>query len=364
MRYGTLDRRVVLQRRASTLTPSGQPFEVWEALATRWASVGPLTGAERFATPQLTAKEVVEIHIRHSAATADVHPGDRIVLPSGADPDSTPTAVYDILAVHEVGRREGHRIIAERQPVPDAVYFDADAQVVITATGTPATSARATAINASVLRLKTAGVWNRLDALYRYAAAGAPAALVNWKSPGTFDCAFVGAVTFAPDVGITGANNAAIFTTTGFNPTLGTPRFARDSACRFGRVLVYAGDVFSAVWADLADVPSNTLQIGYFGRTNAQNLDIVGGAEGAGFVCCNRPSAASQELYKDGILAGAAAHASIALQDTTFVLHRAGAGGAGNSTLASHGFGASLDAAQQAALTDDDLAYMQEIGLL
>jgi head-tail adaptor len=364
MRYGTLDRRIVLQRHASTLTPSGQPFETWEAVATRWASVGPLTGAERFATPQLTAKEVVEIRLRWSAATADLHPGDRIVFPSGADPDSTPTAVYDILAVHELGRREGHRVIAERQPVPDAVYFDADAQVVITATGTPVTSARATAINASVLRLKTAGVWDRLDALYRFAAADAPAAVVNWKSPGTFDCAFVGSVTFVADVGITGANNAAIYTTTGFNPTLGIPHFTRDSACRFGRVLVYAGDVFSTVWADLADTPSNTLQIGYFARTNAQNTDIIGAPEGAGFICCNRPSAGSQEVYKDGALAGGAPHASIALQDTTFVIHRAGTGGSGIATLASHGIGASLDADQQAALAADDLSYMQDIGLL
>jgi SPP1 family predicted phage head-tail adaptor len=118
MRAGRLDRRIILQRRSSDLTPSGEPVNTWSNIATRWASVGPVRGTEQFAIPQITAKELVEIGIRYSAQTADLHPGDRVVFPSSADPAATPTAVYDILAVHEVGRREGQKIVAERQPVP------------------------------------------------------------------------------------------------------------------------------------------------------------------------------------------------------------------------------------------------------
>jgi len=120
LKIGALDRRIVLQRRAGALTVSGQPFDVWNDIATRWASVAPLSGNERFSTPQLVAKEVVEILIRFSSATAGIHPGDRVVFPSSADPEATPTAVYNILAVHEVGRREGQKLLAERLPVPDS----------------------------------------------------------------------------------------------------------------------------------------------------------------------------------------------------------------------------------------------------
>jgi head-tail adaptor len=118
MRYGRLDRRIILQRRSSELTVSGEPVNAWSNIATRWASVGPVRGTEQFAIPQITAKELVEIGIRYSAQTADLHPGDRVVFPSSADPAAMPIAVYDILAVHEVGRREGQKIVAERQPVP------------------------------------------------------------------------------------------------------------------------------------------------------------------------------------------------------------------------------------------------------
>jgi SPP1 family predicted phage head-tail adaptor len=115
---GRLDRRIILQRRSSDLSASGDPVGTWSTIATRWASVVPVRGTEQFAIPQITSKEIVEIGIRYSAATADLHPGDRVVFPSSADPAATPIVVYDILAVHELGRREGQKIIAERQPVP------------------------------------------------------------------------------------------------------------------------------------------------------------------------------------------------------------------------------------------------------
>ena len=113
MRYGRLDRRVVLQRRTSALTSSGQPVDSWSDIATRWASVAQPRGGEQFGTPQIVATEQVEIQIRYSAATAGLNPGDRAIFPNTS---TAPTAVYDIKAVHEIGRREGLRIIAERRP--------------------------------------------------------------------------------------------------------------------------------------------------------------------------------------------------------------------------------------------------------
>jgi SPP1 family predicted phage head-tail adaptor len=121
MRAGRLDRRITIQRKASSLSPSGQENETWSDLAARrWASVQPVSGDERFSAPQYFARQQVEFVVRWSSAVADLRPTDRIVYPS--IPESSPppaqipnSTIYDVLAVHEVGRREGLRIIAVRR---------------------------------------------------------------------------------------------------------------------------------------------------------------------------------------------------------------------------------------------------------
>jgi SPP1 family predicted phage head-tail adaptor len=108
VRYGRLDRRIAIQRKTVTQSPSGQPVETWATLATRWASVKPVSGDERFSDPQLAAKQQTEFEVRHAADVASLTPMDRIVLTATG-------AVHDILAVHEIGRREGLKIIAVRR---------------------------------------------------------------------------------------------------------------------------------------------------------------------------------------------------------------------------------------------------------
>ena len=79
----------------------------------------PASGDERFSQPQIAAKQVTEFGVRYSADIADLIPLDRIVYPSV--PETSPTtpipntSIYDILEVHEVGRREGFKIIAARR---------------------------------------------------------------------------------------------------------------------------------------------------------------------------------------------------------------------------------------------------------
>lgn len=78
-----------------------------------------MRGDERFSAPQLAAKEQVEFRIRWGAAVADVSPLDRIIYPA-VEPGSPAEEIdearlYDILAVHEIGRRDGLRIVAARR---------------------------------------------------------------------------------------------------------------------------------------------------------------------------------------------------------------------------------------------------------
>jgi SPP1 family predicted phage head-tail adaptor len=107
MRAGRLDRKIDIQRKTVTVSPSGAPIETWNNLAAnRWAYVAPASGDERFSDPQLAAKQQVEFGIRYSADVADLNPLDRI---------SYGASIYDIHAVHEIGRREGFKIIAVRR---------------------------------------------------------------------------------------------------------------------------------------------------------------------------------------------------------------------------------------------------------
>jgi head-tail adaptor len=120
MLAGNLDRRITLQRKTTTASSSGHPAETWTTLATKFASFAPVRGAERFGVPAEDAQQQVQFDIRYATALSDLSPLDRVVFPSLEDqspePAPDPAAIYDIVAVHEIGRREGLRIIAVRHP--------------------------------------------------------------------------------------------------------------------------------------------------------------------------------------------------------------------------------------------------------
>lgn len=120
MRYGRLDRKVTIQRKATTVGDDGSEVETWSDLAARrWASVNPVSGDERFAVPEIGANQQVEFQVRWSSNVADLTPLDRIIYPVvPLTSPETPTpdrSIYDIAAVHEIGRRRGLRIIATRR---------------------------------------------------------------------------------------------------------------------------------------------------------------------------------------------------------------------------------------------------------
>jgi head-tail adaptor len=117
MKAGTLDRKVTLQRKSETLSASGEPVVSWGTLVQRLsASVSPTRGDESFTQPQLRAKQTTTFRVRWHQAIADLTPQDRIIYPAiGAGEEPEPTAIYDILAVHELGRRETLEIIAFRR---------------------------------------------------------------------------------------------------------------------------------------------------------------------------------------------------------------------------------------------------------
>ena len=121
MRAGRLDRIITIQRSTWTASDSGEDVKTWSTLIVRRrASLMPVRGEERFSDPQLSAREQVEFRVRYSQDVAALTARDRIVYPalSESSPEDAPDErnIYDIHAVHEIGRREGLRILTSRRP--------------------------------------------------------------------------------------------------------------------------------------------------------------------------------------------------------------------------------------------------------
>jgi SPP1 family predicted phage head-tail adaptor len=120
VRYGRLDRKVTIQRKVDTFSDDGSEVETWTDLAAnRWASVSPVSGDERFAVPEIGATQQTEFLVRWSSTLEGLTPKDRIIYPvtpvTSPETPTPDTSVYDIAAVHEVGRRQALRIIATRR---------------------------------------------------------------------------------------------------------------------------------------------------------------------------------------------------------------------------------------------------------
>jgi len=116
IRSGDLDRRVAIQQASITYSPSGQPIEGWTTLAERWAAYKPLLGQERIAAEQWIGLEQVQFTLRWDATIKDVAPKDRVIFPA-ADASSSPIderSIFDIFAVHEIGRHVALEIQAVR----------------------------------------------------------------------------------------------------------------------------------------------------------------------------------------------------------------------------------------------------------
>jgi SPP1 family predicted phage head-tail adaptor len=105
MEAGKLDRRVILLRASVTRAPrSNAPVETWVELARRWASKRTVSDGEAAKSAEIAATITDRFQIRWEARFADLNPKDRLMC-EGRE--------YNIVAVREVGRREGWEISAK-----------------------------------------------------------------------------------------------------------------------------------------------------------------------------------------------------------------------------------------------------------
>ena len=96
MRAGELDRRITLQRQGAAVDDGyTSKAGVFAELATVWAKLMPLSGAERAAAGELNASAKVTFMVRRQPALDSLNAKDRLLYNG---------RVHDILFVRELGR--------------------------------------------------------------------------------------------------------------------------------------------------------------------------------------------------------------------------------------------------------------------
>ena len=100
MKLRPMDRRIIFAIRSETQNSLGEMIETWPVFATVWAQVKNMAGREKIDANARRADADVQFMILW---LADVVPTMRIVF-DGRN--------YDILAIAEIGRRDGLRILA------------------------------------------------------------------------------------------------------------------------------------------------------------------------------------------------------------------------------------------------------------
>lgn len=111
---GQLDRLIAIERNTPTRDSHGQPIASWSRIGRkRWAKYRPMWGTERFADDQYIGQQQVEFTVRWAKDLASLGPLDRVVYPATSSPGTN--EIYDIMGVHEEGRREGLRILTARR---------------------------------------------------------------------------------------------------------------------------------------------------------------------------------------------------------------------------------------------------------
>lgn len=94
--------------------------------------------------------------------------------------------------------------------------YSAEATALFARMTTQPNAARKSLINAAVVALKSAGVWERMDALYFHAAHDSQAARLNWIAP-QYDCVPVNSPAFTADRGYM-PDGSSSYLDTQFNP--------------------------------------------------------------------------------------------------------------------------------------------------
>jgi peptidoglycan hydrolase-like protein with peptidoglycan-binding domain len=227
--------------------------------------------------------------------------------------------------------------------------YSTQAQQFFSRLATQPTTARAQAYNALIGGLVYAGVWQKLDNLYLFAASDASTSLTNLIQ-GSFGATTVGSPTFAANNGYTGTNNITDYLETGFDPTVGSPNFSQSSASVFAwKASNPSGDNgnLAGIYneTDLYSPPSGSL---FYGQASSHYTNVSNtAANNEGLYEASQISG-NLTLYNDGVPLKTAAETTYAPtsgKTAKFLYDGVTTDGATESQLSAGGYGGGLTAA-------------------
>ncbi len=225
--------------------------------------------------------------------------------------------------------------------------YSAEAQQFFTRLATQPTPARKAAYADLINSLSYASVWTKLDGLYIQAAADAATARTNLIQS-SFGTSVVGTMTFTADQGYNGNDATSSYLQTNFDPTVGSPNFARNSASFFA--WKYNNPVDTGMLGGLQD--EKTYVFAYRGdgtfywTANGAGSTNAAAASNTGMFSANRSAAGANQSYLGAIPGSTSTNASVALvAGKTIHIGAADTNGGSTCIIASAGYGASLSAA-------------------
>ncbi len=239
--------------------------------------------------------------------------------------------------------------------------FSAEADALFARMSTTPTMLRKRQIDRLIKRLKAAGVWTKLDALYVLAAANSNAALLNWVST-SFNLTATNSPTFTADRGYTfdGSTN---YLATGINFTAGGLKYVDDNCSMFGWVHDQTAVSRSGANHDRLGVSIATVRLYSRNNFNANNETAIGTS-----VRCvghTRTADANYIIYGNGAAVATITADGIAPHDTEVFIGAANLGGSiagGAGGWRAWGCGSSLTAAEQLHVYNTLNEYMVAVG--
>lgn len=227
---------------------------------------------------------------------------------------------------------------------------------------TPPSDARRVLINALIVGLQTDGLWNLLDALYLTAAANTQAGTLNWKSS-SYTLTESGTGTWTVDRGWAGDGISGRLST-GVAPASLT-NLLQDSATAF----VWSRTAAQSANPCLGLSANQTFQLNprstgdsFNYRINQSTTTNAATADGSGLFSASRTGASATQSYRNGAALGAAGAIASAARSANAIVLGGNVATYATTQIAAAGFGAGLDATQNANLYTRLNTYLTAIG--
>ena len=239
----------------------------------------------------------------------------------------------------------------------------AETRLLLDAMTVKPTSTRARQINRLIAALKACGCWTRLDVLYMLAAHDSQAALLNWKSPGTFTLQANNSPTFTADRGYAG-DGVSMNLTNAYNPSTFGGAYTLNDAM-LGVYVHSALTLVSAIDMQIgnARLQTNAAVTAYGCRVNDVSALANGGPVAVGHWVGRRSVSTGREIWKNGALVfGPDAVASTALAGTLTLLAGTAAANPSNARLSFAYAGGAVDAGGMSTKHSALMQYMQAVG--